>query len=202
MKIIYLVVLILAFYSMPVAAFDVKLFGLRFGAGEEETKVDASQACTQVIVKPKPKPAVKPASKPKPATVLVKSTATIKLVAEDKEEEPKTAKEKPEYLVKAEKAVKVKKPHKRDWTTLGADSMGAAGIAYGARKSNWFIGSGGAAILLYSLIAERNTNSFLDQTVAVGTGIGLGYLPKISSDKDEKNGNNSNPVPLPPPPAP
>jgi len=192
-------ILFLALFILIPVKSEAFYFSFGFGNGKEDVKAkEPCGACDKIaVVENKtpcnaPKIAKKspPVSKPK----LDKAkTATT-------QEKTKTAPPKPEYLAKAEKLVKVKKPHKRDWTTLTADSIGAAGITYGARKSNWFIGSGGAVVLLYSLIAERNTNSFLDQVVAVGSGVGLGYLPKINKD-DSKN-QTSSVTPLPPPPTP
>jgi hypothetical protein len=168
-------------------------FSFSFGRGGKDVKKEAAYCgpCAETKTPGKP----------------VKTTAKM-VRTETKKSQPKTKKvvaqskpqPKPEYLRKAEKAVKVKKTYKRDWKTLSADGIGAAGITYGARKSNWFIGTGGAVVLLYSLIAERNTNSPLDQTVAVLSGVGLGYLPKI--EDDDSSSTKSTTTSLPPPPNP
>jgi|GEM_PF-2172854 len=183
-------------------------FSVDFGLGGEtkttvcQPNIDKGVCVTETKsgVKPEAKPKSNP--RPKPAVALAKSTDAAKSVEASRIEPKPKAAPKPEYLKKAEKAVKVKRPYKRDWNTLTANSIGAAGITYGARKSNWFIGSGGALVLMYSLIAERNTNSPLDQIVSVTSGVGLGYLPKISSDKEDNKASNPTPTPLPPPPAP
>ena len=181
-------------------------FSVDFGLGGEtkttvcQSNIDKAACVAETKSGVKPEAKSKSNPRPKPAVALAKSTDAAKSVETNRMEPKPKATPKPEYLTKAEKAVKVKRPYKRDWNTLTANSIGAAGITYGARKSNWFMGSGGAVVLLYSLIAERNTNSPLDQAVAIGSGIGLGYLPKI--DKKDSNTTSSNTVSLPPPPAP
>ncbi|MHB9019892.1 MAG: hypothetical protein ACYC3G_03435 [Minisyncoccota bacterium] len=138
----------------------------------------------------------------KKAVTMPKKTNTKEKVSVKKDE----VKNKPEWIKKTEKALKVNKPiKKKDWLTLSADGIGALGITYGLRKSNWAIGSMGTAALAYGLFSKRNTNTFTSQAIAIGTGIGGGYLIKIKPEKDEESNNAlppDNSVVIPPPPAP
>lgn len=196
MKIIICGLLFLSLSGSAMAFHFTVSFGL--GAAEEKKEnvcqTSNTKDCGTV---PKPAEKVLPATGTKKASPV--STAMSVKKAETTPKKT-NVKQKPVAFKKAEESLKINK--KRDWSVLSTESIGAFGATYGARKSDWVIGSIGTAVLLYGMFSDRNTNSVEEQVLAISVGIGGGYLPKISSDKEDNKASNPVPTPLPPPPAP
>lgn len=187
-KIIIVLAVMLFGHTTPAIAGDTKFFGFTFGFGKTGAPC---QQCNGA------KPETKPGTIHRQKAPLIRPQKVAYRTSQKSEPEPKKEK----YIERAEKLVKVSSNH-RNWGILSAESMGAFGVTYGARKQNWVIGSIGASLLLYEVFSKRNENSFEEQVLAVAIGAGAGYLPKISSDKDDATVNNPAIIPLPPPPAP
>jgi hypothetical protein len=159
--------------------------GFYFSFGFGNGKTDDKKECCTPVSKKIPKATKRIIYRPKKNTIRYKV-------------------KKRKTNIKRKQVKKVKKSlkkNKRDWVTLTTNNIGAFGITYGARKSDWLSASIGAGVLVWSLLTKRNTNSTSDQVLSIGAGTSLGFLPKKKKETSSNTTNPSpNPLPLPPTP--